>query len=250
YRAGLRRAALPRRDGPPATAGRWSLLPPPESDPTVLAHARAWRLLDRYGVVTRGAVAAEGVPGGFAATYRILSALEDAGRVRRGYFVEALGAAQFALAATIDRLRAQAADAGPNEAEPRQGDAARPEPVLLAATDPANPFGAALPWPKPVGDGPETTHRPARKAGALVTLHDGAPGLYVERGGKSMLAFTDDEESLAAAARVLADAVRAHRVAAITVESVNGVPIAHTSAAQGFAGAGFTEVPRGLRMRP
>ena len=132
------RPALPVRGGPPIAAGRWSLLPARDPDPTRRAHAAAEGLLDRHGVVTRGAVVAERLPGGFAAAYRVLSAFEDSGRARRGYFVAGLGAAQFAPVGAVDRLRAFA------------DTAARREPVpalVLAATDPANPYGAALPWP-------------------------------------------------------------------------------------------------------
>src|SRR5450432_3158027 len=130
------RPVLPSRTGPPTVGGRWSLLPEPSTDETRRSHALAETLLDRYGVLTRGAVQAESVAGGFAAVYRVLKAFEDAGRCRRGYFVEGLGAAQFALPGAVDRLRTRA---GP--------DAETPRAIVLAATDPANPYGAALPWP-------------------------------------------------------------------------------------------------------
>ena len=166
---------MPARTGPPETAGRWALLPELDADPTRRAHAAAERLLDRHGVVTRGAVVSERVPGGFAAVYKVLSAFEETGRCRRGYFVEGLGAAQFGTAGAIDRLRTFA-EVAPTDAKPVA--------VALAATDPANPYGAALPWPerprRPRGHG----HRPGRKAGALVVLVDGALTLYVERGGQ------------------------------------------------------------------
>ena len=130
--------------------------------------------LDRYGVVTRGSVLTENSEGGFGAAYRALSALEESGQCRRGYFVDGLGAAQFALTGAVDRLRAQ-------QREPEQ-----PQALVLAACDPANPYGAALPWPEREG------HRPGRKAGALVVLVDGALVFYVERGGKTLLSFTED----------------------------------------------------------
>ena len=182
---------LPSRSGPPTVGGRWSLLPEPATDETRRSHALAETLLDRYGVLTRGAVQAEGVPGGFAAVYRVLTAFEEAGRCRRGYFVDGLGAAQFALPGAVDRLRIKSTTA----------DADLPRAVVLAATDPANPYGAAClalgPWRRwrqsrgtvtPDGD-PREGHRPGRKAGALVVLVDGDLAIYVERGGKTLLSF-------------------------------------------------------------
>ena len=136
------RPALPTRSGPPTGAGRWSILPRAEADPTVRSYAAAEVLLDRYGVVTRGSVVAEGVPGGFAGVYRVLAAAEESGRVRRGYFVESLGAAQFAGTGAVDRLRAGARPID-GAGEGRPGAPA----LVLAATDPANAYGAALPWP-------------------------------------------------------------------------------------------------------
>ena len=125
------------RTGPPETAGRWALLPTLDTDPTRRAHATAERLLDRHGVVIRGAVVSERTPGGFAAAYKVLSAFEETGRCRRGYFVDGLGAAQFGTAGAIDRLRTFA------ETDPHDKATA----LCLAATDPANPYGAALAWP-------------------------------------------------------------------------------------------------------
>ncbi len=161
--------------GPPSAGGRWSLLPLAEGDTTVRAKAMAELLLERHGVVTRGSVVSEGMRGGFALAYKVLSGFEETGRARRGYFVDGLGAAQFATGATVDRLRGFVIDA---EAEPKL------ETLTLAATDPANAYGAALPWPTVEG------HRPGRKAGALVTTVDGRLVLYIERGGKSVLTFT------------------------------------------------------------
>ena len=142
------------RTGPPETAGRWALLPELDTDPTRRAHAAAERLLDRHGVVIRGAVVSERQPGGFAAVYKVLSAFEDSGRCRRGYFVEGLGAAQFGTAGAIDRLRTfSEVDAG-----------GKPASLCLAATDPANPYGAALPWPQKTAEGEEATGPAARRA--------------------------------------------------------------------------------------
>jgi len=226
-------ASLPARS--PSVGGRWSLLPAPEADPALRATATASLLLDRYGVVTRGAVQAEGVPGGFAQTYRVLAGFEEAGHCRRGYVIEKLGAAQFAASATVDRLREFA---GLSDPPPLRA-------VTLAATDPANPYGAALAWPPLEGVG----HRPGRKAGALVVLVDGALALYLERGGKSALAFTGDEPVLAAATRDLAATAKARRLDTLTIEQVNGAFVYGTGVGRALRDAGFVESPRGLTLR-
>ena len=234
----LPRAKMPSRGGPPTVAGRWSILPLPDSSATRRAHALGETLLERYGVVTRGAAVAEGVIGGFALVYRTLREFEESGRSRRGYFVDKLGAAQFAAPGAVDRLRSHV---------DRDDGSTPPAPVAftLAATDPANPFGAALAWPAlPEG----TTHRPARKAGALVVLVDGTIALYVERGGKTMLAFTDDEAVLAAAAASLAAAVSRGGMRKLAVETVNGLFVLGAPAGLALRGAGFSETPRGLRL--
>ncbi|MET1053322.1 MAG: crosslink repair DNA glycosylase YcaQ family protein, partial [Mycetocola sp.] len=226
----------------PALGGRWSILPLAEQDPTVRTAATAETLLERYGIVTRGSVMSEGVPGGFALTYRVLSTFEDTGRARRGYFIDGLGAAQFSTAGTVDRLRTFArSDTNDIPA------AADRSVVTLAATDPANPYGAALAWPTVESSG--TKHRPGRKAGSLVTLVDGALTLYVERGGKTLLAFTDDDETLTIAAASIAELVRRGRIDKLALEKVNGDFLLGTPIAAAFREAGFTETPRGLRMR-
>ncbi|TLF33048.1 ATP-dependent helicase, partial [Microbacterium sp. 5K110] len=233
-----RGATLPRPTAaprPPSLGGRWSLLPEREPDAAARATATASLLLDRYGVVTRGAVQSEGVPGGFAQVYRILAGFEEAGHCRRGYVIEKLGAAQFAASATVDRLREFAAVADP---PPLRA-------VTLAATDPANAYGAALGWPALEG----VTHRPGRKAGGLVVLVDGELTLYLERGGRSALAFTDDEARLQAAARDLADASRRRRLDTLTVEQVNGEFVYGTAVGRALREAGFVESPRGLTLR-
>lgn len=239
------RIALPTRGGPPTVAGRWSRLPERDTDPTRRAAALADVLLDRHGVLTRGAVVAEQVTGGFAAVYPVLSALEERGAARRGYFVEGLGAAQFAVPGAVDRIRALAEPA----------DAGRGGPTLvLAATDPANPYGAALPWPERVvdsgdGDTPATGHRAGRKAGALVVLVAGDLVLYVERGGRTLLSFTDDTEALAAAAKALADAVHTGALGAISVERADGEAVHTSPLRDALTAAGFRATPRGLRLR-
>lgn len=250
------RSAMVTRMGPPTAAGRWSLLPERDLDSTVRAHGQAETLLDRYGVVTRGSVMNEGTPGGFALAYKVLSGFEETGRARRGYFIETLGGAQFANGATVDRLRSYARD----HTQQRPYEA-----VALAATDPANPYGAALPWPA-VPSESGTGHRPGRKAGALVVLVDGELTLYVERGGKSLLNFVAEaagssgtagpeqptEESglvLAAAARALAALVTSRRVDKLAVETVNGGFILGSPVGDALSEAGFLATPRGLRLR-
>ncbi len=230
-------SAVPRTtpQRPPLVGGRWSVLPAPEADAALRATATASLLLERYGVVTRGPVQTEGVPGGFAQTYRVLAGFEDAGHCRRGYFIERLGAAQFATSATVDRLREFAAlpDPAPLRA------------LTLAATDPANPYGAALGWPALDG----VAHRPGRKAGGLVVLVDGALVLYLERGGRSALAFSDDEDLLGAAARSLVETARARRLDTLTVEQVGGAFVYGTPAGRALREAGFVESARGLTLR-
>jgi ATP-dependent Lhr-like helicase len=231
------------RPPPPGMAGRWSAVAPRDPDPTRRAVAGADVMLDRYGVLTRGSVAAERLPGGFAAVYPVLKAGEESGRVRRGYFVEGLGAAQFALPGAVDRLRAEAR---PTEVRGVESSAA----LVLAATDPANAYGAALPWPeapRPADGG--RGHQPARKAGALVVLVDGACVLYVERGGRTLLSFTDDPATLQPAADALALAVRDGALGKLQVERADGVPVALSALGEALEAAGFRPTPRGLRLR-
>ncbi|MBD7996279.1 DEAD/DEAH box helicase [Arthrobacter sp. Sa2CUA1] len=227
---------LPARGPQPLVAGRWSLLPEVEADTTIHAHATAELLMDRYGILTRGSVMSEGVPGGFGLLYKVLARLEEMGRCRRGYFIEQLGAAQFAVPATVDRLRSFS----------RENQLAVPEPqaVALAATDPANPYGAALPWPASEGG-----HRPGRKAGALVVMVDGDLVLYVERGGKTLLTYTDDAETLLLSAAALVDIVRRGAAEKMAVEKANGVDVLDTPVATALMAAGFYSTPKGLRYR-
>jgi ATP-dependent Lhr-like helicase len=233
------------RAADPTVAGRWSALPTPEPDSTLRAHHQAELLLNRHGVLTRGAVAAEGVPGGFAALYKVLTAFEDAGRCQRGYFVESLGGAQFAVASTVDRLRSYLDGVDPERPEYRA--------VVMAAADPANPYGAALPWPSRTTDS-DGAARPGRKAGALVVLVDGELAWFVERGGRSLLSFTDDDsDANHAAAVALADLVTAGRVNSILVERINSAPVlapqVSASVVTALSDAGFARTPRGLRLR-
>ncbi|WP_130448532.1 ATP-dependent helicase [Zhihengliuella halotolerans] len=239
--------------------GRWSLVPRAEADPTIRTHATAELLLDRYGVLTRGPVMSEDVAGGFALVYKVLARLEESGRVRRGYFIEHLGAAQFALSATIDRLRTHAS--GHDDAATHRSDRRRA--VALAATDPANPYGAALPWPEPPESGAATAeasaadpaasgrgrHRPGRKAGAVVVLVDGELTLYLERGGKTMLSFSTDPAALDAAATALVGALKLARIEKLGIERVGGQPIGGTALADALRAAGFYAAPNGVRFR-
>jgi ATP-dependent Lhr-like helicase len=221
------------QSAPPTVAGRWSLLPAPEANPTIRSAALVETLLERHGVVTRGAVVSEGVVGGFALAYKVLASLEETGRTRRGYFVDGLGAAQFATPAIIDRLRTFAAD-------PEEG--AAPVAVTLGATDPANPYGAALGWPSMEG------HRPGRKAGALVVLVDGALGVYVERGGKTVLTFGLDEAGMTAAAESLSATVK-RAGGKLRIEKIDGEFGIGTPLGDALVRAGFAPTPQGLRLR-
>jgi ATP-dependent Lhr-like helicase len=179
---------------------------------------------------------AEGAPGGFAAVYPVLAGMEERGAARRGYFVEGLGAAQFALPGAVDRLRGLA-ETSSSLAQ------------VLAATDPANPYGAALPWPDRIVDEVAGGHRPGRKAGALVVLTDGDLTLYVERGGRTLLSFTDDADVLTSAAKALAGAVHSGALGALSVERADGAAIHTSPLRDALTAAGFRVTPRGLRLR-
>jgi ATP-dependent Lhr-like helicase len=186
----------------------------------------AWQLLERYGVVTREAVLAEGVPGGYAAVYPLLRALEERGQVRRGYFVAGLGAAQFALPGAVDRLRSYRTD-DPN-AEPR----------VLAATDPAQPYGAALPWP-------DTAGRPARAAGAYVVVRDGRLIAYLERGGRSLLTFGREPDWCAGVVELVKDG----RLRKVELTQIDGLPVREHPHADAWRAAGARDTPKGLVIR-
>lgn len=231
----LPRPAMPSRSGPPTVSGRWSLLPDRTADNTVRAQASADLLLERYGVLTKGSVQSEGIPGGFALMYRVLSEFEDRGRCRRGYFVDSLGGAQFSTTDVVDRLRTFEGDRRPD------GSA-----LALAACDPANPYGAALPWPKTAG---EAGHRPGRKAGALVVLVDGDLVLYLERGGKTLLTCTEDPTARQAAAGALAGLVRTGRMDSLVIDRVDGESVHGNTFAAFLTEAGFASTPQGLRLR-
>jgi ATP-dependent Lhr-like helicase len=218
--------------GPPSAAGRWSLVGPlrlPAPAPTEAAYAKAHQLLDRYGVLTRETALSEGVVGGFAGVYPVLKALEERGEVRRGYFVAGLGAAQFALPGAVDRLRAV-----------RDLESEEP-PLVLAATDPAQPYGAVLAWP-------DTTGRPVRAAGAHVVLMDGVPAVELERGGRSLITFPgalDNDAWIDAIQRLVKDG----RLRKLEVSKVDGQPVRETPWAARFEAAGFSPGYRGMVFR-
>ena len=231
-----RRFARRRRPGAPQVQGRWSLTGPlfadaPAHGPRMRAVAEL--LLERYGIVTRETVLAEGIPGGFAGLYGELSNLETLGTARRGYFVEGLGGAQFALPAAIERLRTMRTD------EPAGA-------LVLAATDPANPFGATLPWPKREED---QTRRPARVPGAYVVTIDAEPVLYVERGGKGLVPLRAvDEDWLRAALEALAEAVKRGRVPRLGIERFDGEPVVGSETGELLVELGFRQSPRRLTL--
>jgi len=194
---------------------------------TERAHALAAQLLDRHGVVTREATLSEGTPGGFAAVYPVLKLMEEAGAIRRGYFIAGLGGAQFAHPGAVDRLRTlrERADDG--------------EVVTLAAGDPAQPYGAALPWP-------ETTGRPSRSAGAYVVLADGEPAAFLERGAKTLVTFGVDASRWADA---LAGLVKDGRVRRIELRQIDATAAGDHPAASLLREVGFVDGYRGLMLR-
>jgi ATP-dependent helicase Lhr and Lhr-like helicase len=227
----------PARAGPPAAAGRWSLVAPlllPAPTPTEAAHAQALQLLERHGVLTREAALAEGVEGGFAAVYPVLKVLEDRGQVRRGYFVAGLGAAQFALPGAVDRLRA----VRDLDHELHQTEAG---PLVLSATDPAQPYGAALAWPDSAG-------RPARSAGAFVVSVAGEPMAVLERGAKSLSTFagTADHPQWAEG---LIRLVKDGRLRKLEITRIDGAPAAESTVADQLRAVGFADGYKGLTFR-
>ncbi|MFN2387265.1 MAG: DEAD/DEAH box helicase [Thermoanaerobaculia bacterium] len=230
-----------RRSGPPGSEGRWTLTPRAETAKTAPSEtqrraALAQQLLERYGVLTREAVHAEGIPGGFSAVYEVLKALEEAGRIRRGYFVAGLGATQFALPGAEDRLRSLR--------EPSE----EPETLVLAATDPANPYGAALPWP-------DSDARPQRAAGAQVILRDGALVAYAGRTERNLVTFLPAEEperghAARAIAETLTGLVESGRRRALLVAKVDGQDPASSALGPYLLEAGFLPGSRGYLKRP
>jgi ATP-dependent Lhr-like helicase len=223
-----RRFSRRRSDAITATQGRWAGTAPifaGELDPRALAEL----LLERQGIVTRDGVRGEGVPGGYASVYRELRNLETLGLCRRGYFVEGLGGAQFALTGAVERLREHPAE---------------PLPLVLAAADPAQPYGAALPWPKRAGA------RAARVAGAYVILLGGSPALYVERGGRSLVPLQDpDPEWVRRALDALVAHVRTTGQKRLAVERFDGEPVSESEIMPLLVEAGFLPGPRRAVLR-
>lgn len=227
---GRRRGLRARRSTALAAGGRWwlveSLHPTQSAPPTERTHARAVMLLERYGVCTREALQSEGWSGGFGPVYRVLAAMEEAGRLRRGWFVDGLGGAQFALPGAVDALRAPAQEAAP---------------VLLSALDPANPYGTLLPWPGHPG-----TTRPSRRAGSLVVLHQGRLLLWLRPG--QCITFTEDPEALAEAARCLARSAQRMLEQSLLVEEICGEPALSSPAKDSFLKGGFELDGQRLRL--
>jgi ATP-dependent Lhr-like helicase len=210
--------------------GRWSLtaaLAREGVDPTARRRALAELLLERYGILTREQVLAEGLPGGFSSIYSELTQLETLGIARRGYFVEGLGGAQFALPGAVERLRSQSADAD--------------RPLVLAAVDPAQPYGAALPWP--------AAGRTARVAGAYVVLSAGDPILYVERGGRGLQTLVDlSDPRLDGALEALVERVRSGQIKRLGLEKLNGEAAMASPLAPRLVTLGFHQGPRRMTL--
>jgi ATP-dependent Lhr-like helicase len=226
------------RLGPPAAAGRWSLVAPllePRPTATEAAHALALQLLERHGVVTREGVKSEGIAGGYSAVYPVLRALEDSGRIRRGWFVATLGAAQFALGGAIERLRA--------ERQPLE----EPRALVLGATDPAQPYGAAIAWP-------ESTGRPARAAGAYAVLVDGELAAYIDRGGRGLLTFaragtTESDTEPTVWIEAIVAAQKEGRLGTLQLQRIDDGPARQSALAPTLRAAGFVDGYRGLTLR-
>ena len=232
------RAFRSRRQVPPSAVGRWSLTPSPSAppSPTEKMKALAEQLLARHGIVTRDAVAFEELPGGFSSVYPVLKALEDAGRVRRGYFVAGRGGLQFAQPGALDRLR--------QRREPAERD---PQAVVLAATDPANPYGVALPWPR--GE----SARFQRAAGAHVVLVDGALSAFLAGGGREVVPRLPEEEpARTAVARATGKALARWAVAtrrpALGWTAGSGPVLAEGPLASALTRAGFVRSGPGFRL--
>jgi ATP-dependent helicase Lhr and Lhr-like helicase len=248
---GARALGRPRRAHSGAAdaslSGRWSLVRSifgEDVDPAARRRAQTEQLLERYGVLTREQALAEGVPGGFASLYSALSELEVLGVCRRGYFVEGLGGAQFALPGAVERLRS---------ARPADRDAADPGVLVIGAVDPAQPYGAVLPWPRIEGQ----TRRPARVAGAYVVLVGAQPVLYLERGGRGLLTLDGSaaqgvqpgqnaSKRIETALRALADAARSGLVGRITLERLDGEPAIGSPLEPLLVELGFRSGPRRL----
>jgi ATP-dependent Lhr-like helicase len=223
-----RRSGLSRPISAPS-GGRWSLTPAPQASATTRQLATIEALLDRFGIITREVVAASGFPGGFAAAYRILTAMEEAGRCRRVYALEGQGAAQFALPGAIDQLRSLASTSDPIPCR------------TLAAADPAQPYGAALPWP-------EAATRPARAAGAWTTIDASGPVLYLARGRKSLTTWACEDYASAAESLASGLAGQPTTITRIDGHEIGTLP-SDDQRMTALTSAGFARTPSGLRLR-
>jgi ATP-dependent Lhr-like helicase len=238
------RAFRSRRVAPPAGEGRWSLvgdrIGTPPGD-TAWSAALAQQLLSRYGIVTREVAAAEGITGGFSAVYDVLKSMEERGRIRRGFFASGVAALQFAAPAALDLLRSLRTE--PDETEV----------VVLAATDPANPYGALLKWPSARAEG--GGRGPTRTVGARVLLVNGWLGAFVGRGGRPILSVLPEHEpDRSTVGRAVADALAniaregEGRVGGLLVADVNGEPAAGSALAPYLRAAGFVETAMGFQI--
>jgi ATP-dependent Lhr-like helicase len=228
-----------RRVSPPSAEGRWSLVAQrigPAVSPTEWSTAVAQQLLSRYGVLTREVAGAEGIYGGFSAVYDVLKALEDAGRIRRGYFVAGVGATQFALPAALELMRALR--------EPPE----EPEVVVLSATDPANPFGTMLKWPE---SGDAAGRGATRTVGAQVILINGMLAAYLSRGARQVLVYLpEDEPQRSTLGRPLAAQLAAMaRAGGLMIAEINGARIADHPLAPYLVEAGFHPSAMGYMVR-
>jgi ATP-dependent Lhr-like helicase len=232
-RGGSRRFGGRRSGAQAQVQGRWALTGSifrREPEPGELRRTRAELLLERYGIVTREQVLAEGIPGGFSMLYDALGQLETLGVCRRGYFIEGLGGAQFALPGAVERLRGQRDDE-------------RERPAVLAATDPAQPYGGVLKWPQAEG------RSPSRSAGAYVVLAAGDPILYVERGGKGLQVLVDPlDERIGPALAELTDAVNRGRIKRLALERIDGEPVVGSEWEGALIELGFRSGPRKLTL--
>jgi ATP-dependent helicase Lhr and Lhr-like helicase len=241
-----RRSFNSRRTAPPTAGGRWSLISDRagiQVSPTEWSTATAQQLLARYGVLTREVAAAEGITGGFSAVYDVLKAMEDAGRIRRGYFVAEVGATQFAVPAALELMRSLADPPDPAEA------------VVLSATDPANPFGTMLKWPAPsAGDG-AGGRGPTRTVGSLVVLVNGSLAAYISRGGRQLLVYIpEDEPARSVVGRALAGRLAQlarpdEGGAGLLIAEINGVPAPDHPFAPFLIDAGFSPSAMGFQFR-
>jgi ATP-dependent helicase Lhr and Lhr-like helicase len=232
-RAGARPQFRSRRTASPTTQGRWSLVPTTSANTTERAKALAQQFIARYGVVIRESAGVESIPGGFSAIYPVLKAMEESGRVRRGYFIAGLGATQFATAGALDLLRAF------------RDEPEKPETLMLAAIDPANPYGALVKWPM---------SGLTRSVGASVILVNGMLACYIARGDKELRVFLPEDEpsrSMVAkeVAHALAGLVMSGARRALLIVEVNDEPVARSAIAPFLAEAGFAATSMGYQMR-